>query len=76
MNTDADNPVVWSGLAQANMMLGDYQSADEAFNTLSSLIDLSEAERYQWEEVLINLEEYEDAFNLLLDMDEARIRGY
>ncbi|MBR4125961.1 MAG: methyltransferase domain-containing protein [Alphaproteobacteria bacterium] len=71
LNTDADNPVVWSGLAQANMMLGDYQSADEAFNTLSSLIDLSEAERYQWEEVLINLEEYEDAFNLLLDMDES-----
>ena len=71
LNTDADNPVVWSGVAQANMMSGNYQSADEAFDTLSSLTGLSESEQYQWEEALVNLEEYEDAFNLLLDMGEC-----
>ncbi|MBR1777672.1 MAG: methyltransferase domain-containing protein [Alphaproteobacteria bacterium] len=65
-----ENQDVWSAVSQAYITLEEYEEADNALQSLSCLTDLSEEMQVQWVYVLFELQEYDRAFDLLLQMPE------
>lgn len=63
-----NDPGILSELIKASVSLGEYEKTDILFQKLSFCSDLSEDEYFQWEDALIQLQRYDDAFDLLMTM--------
>ena len=63
-----ENPAVWDAFARTSAALKEYETADKAFSILSRLIDLTEDLCEQWMDVSLQLQKYDQAFDLLLEM--------
>lgn len=59
------NPVVWHALSQAYMEMNEYQLANEMFDGLSRLEELSDDLKLQWMTALLEKGDYEAAFDKL-----------
>ena len=68
LNDRKDNPVIWMALANAYVVLEQYDMANDAFDMLSRLSALSDDMKMEWANVLSKQKEFDRAFDLLSQM--------